>query len=90
MKDNRGIYLSYFGDVMVVDQYSFSFGVLPTKVFSNPGDQLVPVKAHLEDIFRDGIESVFFLLSREVRVGNQENGKRHTDEALWNTSSSDS
>ena len=88
--DNRGLYLSYLGDVTVVDQHSLSFRVLPKKAFSDPSDQLAPARTHLENIVCDNIKGIFFLLNREVRFGNQGNENRHTEEALWNTSSSDS
>ena len=74
----------------MVDQHSLSFRVLPTKAFSDHGDEAAPARTHLEDIVRDDIKNVFFLLNREVRFGDRESRERHTEETLWNTSNSDS
>ena len=62
----------------MVDQHSLSFRVLQTRVFSDPGNQQVPTRrTDLEDIFCDNIESVFFLLNKEVRIDNR--GAKTTD-----------
>jgi hypothetical protein len=80
--DNRGSYLSYLGDVPMVDQYSFSFRVLPTKMFSGPVDQLAPLRTYLKDIVSDDIKRVLVLLNEEVKIGTGDSEGRHTEETL--------
>ena len=43
----------------------FSFGILPRRTFHVPGDQKLWVrKTHPEDIFRDDVKAVSFLLKK--------------------------
>jgi hypothetical protein len=81
-EDNRGQYLSYLGDVPMVDQYSFSIRVLPTKIFSGPVDQLAPSRTYLKDVVSDDIKRVLALLNEKVKIGTGDNEGRHTEETL--------
>jgi hypothetical protein len=52
----------------MVNQHGFSFGVLPTKVFSDPDNlPITESRIHLEDIFCNDVESVFFLLKKDSK-----------------------
>lgn len=78
--DGHGSYLSQLSDVTVVDQHSFCLGVLQTRMLSDSCD-VSETKTYSEDIFRDVIKNVAFLLNGEVRTGNRQVGpdipKRH-------------
>lgn len=66
----------------MVDQYSFSFRVLPTMMLSSPIVQPVSPGTYFKDVVGDDIKSVFVLLNGKVRIGTGSNKGRHTEETL--------